>query len=284
MSTATLLSRALQERLDSARQLTDSIFSLLTARSPLLASDSRTASPGLLPGPSGSLRLESDLPQDAGRRLASVRSSTRCSNSASIRRWAKPPPINPPIGRVSKKFKAITGASARASTSCSIRRPSRSFTSRSNIGSCTPRRSLTCCTTCLTIKNPPLRAHLIYSTDAPGQSDDRNRARRRHARAESAASSAGTTNSTEHQVNVPGFRVSKYKITNGQYLDFVEQGAPAPHFWTRRGDRLVLSRHVLRNPAAAERSGLCHARGGGRLRALARQATAHRAAVSSRGL
>jgi gamma-glutamyl hercynylcysteine S-oxide synthase len=42
---------------------------------------------------------------------------------------------------------------------------------------------------------------------------------------------------TEHQVNVPGFRVSKYKITNGEYLDFVREGAPAPHFWTRRSDQ-----------------------------------------------
>jgi len=41
----------------------------------------------------------------------------------------------------------------------------------------------------------------------------------------------------EHLVNVPGFRVSKYKVTNGEYLDFVGQGAPAPHFWTGRGDR-----------------------------------------------
>jgi iron(II)-dependent oxidoreductase len=40
----------------------------------------------------------------------------------------------------------------------------------------------------------------------------------------------------QHQVNVPGFRVGKYKITNGEYLDFVGQGALAPHFWTRRGD------------------------------------------------
>jgi gamma-glutamyl hercynylcysteine S-oxide synthase len=40
----------------------------------------------------------------------------------------------------------------------------------------------------------------------------------------------------EHLVNVPGFRISKYKITNGQYLDFVQQGSAAPHFWTRRGD------------------------------------------------
>jgi gamma-glutamyl hercynylcysteine S-oxide synthase len=40
----------------------------------------------------------------------------------------------------------------------------------------------------------------------------------------------------EHQVNVPGFRVSKFKITNGQYLDFVRDGAPAPHFWSLRGN------------------------------------------------
>jgi gamma-glutamyl hercynylcysteine S-oxide synthase len=40
----------------------------------------------------------------------------------------------------------------------------------------------------------------------------------------------------EHRVNVPGFRVSKFKITNGQYLAFVRQGAPAPHFWTFRGN------------------------------------------------
>jgi iron(II)-dependent oxidoreductase len=41
----------------------------------------------------------------------------------------------------------------------------------------------------------------------------------------------------EHQVNVPGFRMSRYKITNSQYLDFVRQGAEAPHFWSRRGNQ-----------------------------------------------
>jgi gamma-glutamyl hercynylcysteine S-oxide synthase len=43
----------------------------------------------------------------------------------------------------------------------------------------------------------------------------------------------------EHQVNVPGFRIGKYKITNGQYLDFVREGAPAPHFWTLNGDGFI---------------------------------------------
>jgi gamma-glutamyl hercynylcysteine S-oxide synthase len=42
---------------------------------------------------------------------------------------------------------------------------------------------------------------------------------------------------SEHQVNVPGFRVSKYKVTNGEYLNFVtKQGAGAPHFWSRHGN------------------------------------------------
>jgi gamma-glutamyl hercynylcysteine S-oxide synthase len=40
----------------------------------------------------------------------------------------------------------------------------------------------------------------------------------------------------EHQLNVPGFRVSKYKISNGEYLDFVREGAAPPHFWIRKGD------------------------------------------------
>ena len=38
----------------------------------------------------------------------------------------------------------------------------------------------------------------------------------------------------EHVVRVPAFAVSKYKVTNGQYLAFVEDGAPPPHFWRRR--------------------------------------------------
>ena len=38
----------------------------------------------------------------------------------------------------------------------------------------------------------------------------------------------------EHQVNVPGFSVSKLKITNGQYLDFVRDGASPPHFWRQQ--------------------------------------------------
>jgi iron(II)-dependent oxidoreductase len=34
-----------------------------------------------------------------------------------------------------------------------------------------------------------------------------------------------------HDVTVPAFRVSKFKISNGEYLDFVHEGGPVPHFW-----------------------------------------------------
>jgi formylglycine-generating enzyme required for sulfatase activity len=33
---------------------------------------------------------------------------------------------------------------------------------------------------------------------------------------------------------VPSFRISKYKVTNRQYLAFVNDGARPPHFWRRR--------------------------------------------------
>jgi formylglycine-generating enzyme required for sulfatase activity len=36
-----------------------------------------------------------------------------------------------------------------------------------------------------------------------------------------------------HDIFVPEFRISKFKISNGEYLDFVREGGPAPHFWTR---------------------------------------------------
>ncbi len=37
----------------------------------------------------------------------------------------------------------------------------------------------------------------------------------------------------EHTVQVPAFSISKYKVTNGEYLEFVRQGAAPPHFWIR---------------------------------------------------
>jgi iron(II)-dependent oxidoreductase len=39
-----------------------------------------------------------------------------------------------------------------------------------------------------------------------------------------------------HEVEVAGFAVGRYKVTNREYLRYVEQGAPAPNFWRREGD------------------------------------------------
>ncbi len=38
-----------------------------------------------------------------------------------------------------------------------------------------------------------------------------------------------------HEVDVPAFRISKYKVTNAEYLDFVRTGADPPFFWLERG-------------------------------------------------
>jgi iron(II)-dependent oxidoreductase len=37
-----------------------------------------------------------------------------------------------------------------------------------------------------------------------------------------------------HCVDVPPFAISQFKVTNGEYLNFVRQGAPAPFFWIER--------------------------------------------------
>jgi formylglycine-generating enzyme required for sulfatase activity len=38
-----------------------------------------------------------------------------------------------------------------------------------------------------------------------------------------------------HTVEVPTFSVTQYKVTNGEYLEFVRQGADPPFFWADRG-------------------------------------------------
>jgi len=39
---------------------------------------------------------------------------------------------------------------------------------------------------------------------------------------------------SRHTVTVPDFAIEKHKITNGQYLLFVRDGAAPPHFWIQR--------------------------------------------------
>lgn len=42
----------------------------------------------------------------------------------------------------------------------------------------------------------------------------------------------------EHRISVPAFQIHQYKVTNGDYLRFVEEGAPLPYFWVRRDGEL----------------------------------------------
>jgi len=37
----------------------------------------------------------------------------------------------------------------------------------------------------------------------------------------------------EHAVDVSSFCIDRHKVTNGQYLEFVRDGAPPPHFWVQ---------------------------------------------------
>ncbi|MGA2713316.1 MAG: SUMF1/EgtB/PvdO family nonheme iron enzyme [Bryobacteraceae bacterium] len=39
-----------------------------------------------------------------------------------------------------------------------------------------------------------------------------------------------------HEVFVRDFRIPKFKISNGEYLEFVRVGGPAPHFWRPEND------------------------------------------------
>ncbi len=44
----------------------------------------------------------------------------------------------------------------------------------------------------------------------------------------------------EHDVFVPPFAMSRYKITNGQYLQFVKEGGTPPELWKRKGEQWIL--------------------------------------------
>jgi formylglycine-generating enzyme required for sulfatase activity len=44
----------------------------------------------------------------------------------------------------------------------------------------------------------------------------------------------------EHRLPVAEFRIQKFKISNGDYLKFVQAGAALPHFWAEHGGKLYL--------------------------------------------
>ena len=39
---------------------------------------------------------------------------------------------------------------------------------------------------------------------------------------------------SRHTAEVPAFRAGQYKVTNGEYLRFVHDGAPVPHYWLQQ--------------------------------------------------
>jgi gamma-glutamyl hercynylcysteine S-oxide synthase len=42
-----------------------------------------------------------------------------------------------------------------------------------------------------------------------------------------------------HSVHVPEFSIGKYKVSNGEYLEFVNDGGSVPHYWAQRGGQWV---------------------------------------------
>ena len=55
----------------------------------------------------------------------------------------------------------------------------------------------------------------------------------------------------QHQVVVPAFAISKYKVTNGEYLDFMRDGAKPPHFWIERDREWIYRGMFAESPLPA---------------------------------
>ena len=91
----------------------------------------------------------------------------------------------------------------------------------------------------------------------------------------------------EHGVEVPAFQISKYKVTNGEYLRFVREGAGPPHFWIASGDEWLYRGMFETIPLPLDwpvyvthEQGTAYARWSGK--ALPTEAQFHRAAYASR--
>ena len=106
-----------------------------------------------------------------------------------------------------------------------------------------------------------------------------------------------------HTVPVPKFSIDKYKVTNRQFLKFVEQGGyqrrslwePSdwewktqsqithPVFWVPSQRRVSLPVYVRGSPPLARFAGVCQPRGSIRLCALGRQRSPHGSTVAACG-
>ncbi|MCU1260804.1 MAG: hypothetical protein JWO80_3689 [Bryobacterales bacterium] len=76
------------------------------------------------------------------------------------------------------------------------------------------------------IEHPPARPEMIAIPE--GQAT--------LGRREDAAGFGWDNEYREFQVNIPGFAIGRYKVTNGEYLAFVREGGPVPHYWLRQND------------------------------------------------
>ena len=56
-----------------------------------------------------------------------------------------------------------------------------------------------------------------------------------------------------HEGRVSDFAMSRYKVTNGQYLAFVREGGPAPFYWTGRSDGWLLRGYFGLEPLPEDR-------------------------------
>ena len=56
---------------------------------------------------------------------------------------------------------------------------------------------------------------------------------------------------------IPAFAISRFKVTNGQYLKFVNEGGVPPELWKRQGRTMDLSDHVSGCAFAPLLAGLC---------------------------
>jgi formylglycine-generating enzyme required for sulfatase activity len=232
MSTATLMSRALQERLDSARQLTDSIFGLLTPEAlysrPIPERHRLVFYLGHLEAFDWNL---------IGRKTIGVDSFS--PHFDKLFEFG----IDPPVGQ------AATDQPSDWPTVAEIQSYNRRVRARLDelldqapeqiVHVALEHRLMHAETLAYLLHNLPYdqkasaAAAVVHSTTrlanptieiAPGLATLGQK-----------PSEFGWDNEfAEHRVNVPGFRVSQYKITNGDYLDFIQEGASAPHFWTRR--------------------------------------------------
>lgn len=46
----------------------------------------------------------------------------------------------------------------------------------------------------------------------------------------------------QHAIETAAFEIARHKLTNGEYLRFVDDGGPPPHFWRQRGGKWWLRR------------------------------------------